>query len=267
MAVTDRGYEPAAENGSRRPRLVAVSAPSMITVVGKRVTDFVVGVPLALLVLPFLVVLAVGSAVTLRAWPLFIQRRVGRGGREFPFLKLRTLPTTVPPAADKYHLRDVRIPAFCRFLRHSHLDELPQLLLVPVGWMSLVGPRPEMPEILARYPSELAAARSCVRPGCTGLWQVSTSVSHLIYEAPEYDLSYVREGSLRLDLWILARTLRLYLPRARYIELSDIPRWAEGRGFVGGQAPAVDPQPDEPVVEPEVAAHAATMTLVEVPQD
>ena len=268
MAVTDRGYdEHPADNGSRRPRLVAVSRPSVITLVGKRVIDLVVGVPLALLVLPLIVVLAVGSAITLRAWPLFVQRRVGRGGREFPFVKLRTLPTTVPTAADKYHLQDVRIPAFCRVLRAKHLDELPQLLLVPVGWMSLVGPRPEMPDILERYPRELAADRSCVRPGCTGLWQVSTSVSKLIYEAPEYDLAYVREGSLRLDLWILARTLRLYLPRARYIELSDIPRWTEGRGFVGRKAPTVGSQPEVPVVEPEVAAPATAVTLVEASQD
>ena len=268
MAVTDRGYdEHAAENGSRRPRLVAASRPSVITLVGKRVIDLVVGVPLALLVLPLIVVLAVGSAITLRAWPLFVQRRMGKGGREFPFVKLRTLPTTVPTAADKYHLQDVRIPAFCRFLRAQHLDELPQLLLVPLGWMSLVGPRPEMPDILERYPRELAEARSCVRPGCTGLWQVSTSVSKLIYEAPEYDLSYVRDGSLRLDLWILARTLRLYLPRARYIELTDIPRWTVGEGFLGLEAPAVEPQGQTPVVEPEVAARTAAVTLLEVSQD
>jgi lipopolysaccharide/colanic/teichoic acid biosynthesis glycosyltransferase len=231
----------------------------VITRVGKRVVDIAVGVPLVLLVLPLVMVLAVGSAVSLRAWPLFVQRRVGKGGREFPFVKLRTLPTTVPTAVDKYRLEDVRIPGFCRFLRRSHLDEFPQLLLVPIGWMSLVGPRPEMPGILARYPRELAAARSCVRPGCTGLWQVSTSVSKLIYEAPEYDLSYVRRGSLRLDLWILARTLRVYLPRARYIELTDIPRWAEGRGFLGREEPPAKPDRDVPVGEREVAV--ATTTL------
>jgi len=266
VAATDPSYdEPPVANGSGTPHLAGASRLSVITLVGKRVIDLVVGVPLALLVLPFIVVLAIGSALTLRAWPLFVQRRVGRGGREFPFLKLRTLPTTVPTAADKYHLQDVRIPAFCRFLRAKHFDELPQLLLVPVGLMSLVGPRPEMPDILARYPHELAAARSCVRPGCTGLWQVSTSVSQLIYEAPEYDLAYVRDGSVRLDLWILARTLRLYLPRARYIEVSDIPGWAEGRGFLGRQT--LEPQRDEPVVEPEVAAHATAMALVEAPRD
>src|SRR6266566_8074847 len=113
VAVTDRGYEEqAAENGSRRLRLVAVSQPSVITRVGKRVIDLVVGVPLALLALPLVAVLAVGSAVSLRAWPLFVQRRVGKGGREFPFVKLRTLPVTTPSAVDKYHLDGVRIPAF-----------------------------------------------------------------------------------------------------------------------------------------------------------
>jgi lipopolysaccharide/colanic/teichoic acid biosynthesis glycosyltransferase len=268
VAVTDRGYdEHAAGNGSRRLRLVAVSQPSAITRVGKRAIDLLVGVPLVLLALPLIFVLGVGSAVTLRAWPLFVQRRVGKGGREFPFVKLRTLPVTTPSAIDKYHLDGVRIPAFCRFLRHRHLDELPQLLLVPIGWMSLVGPRPEMPAVLARYPAEFASARSCVRPGCTGFWQVSTSVSMLICEAPEYDLAYVSRGSLRLDVWILARTLRVYLPRARYIEMRDLPRWTLGRGFLGRGLPAVDERRDAPTAHAGADVPSAITMLAEASQD
>jgi len=238
-----------------------------MTRVGKRVIDLVVGVPLALLALPLVAVLAVGSAVSLRAWPLFVQRRVGKGGREFPFVKLRTLPVTTPSAVDKYHLDGVRIPAFCRFLRHRHLDEFPQLLLVPIGWMSLVGPRPEMPAVLARYPAEFASARSCVRPGCTGLWQVSTSVSKLICEAPEYDLAYVSRGSLRLDVWILARTFRVYLPRARYIEMRDLPRSTLGRGFLGWGSPAVDEERDMPTTHAEADVPSAVTMLAEASQD
>jgi lipopolysaccharide/colanic/teichoic acid biosynthesis glycosyltransferase len=268
VAVTDRGYEElAAENGYRRARLVAVSRPSAITRAGKRAIDLVVGIPLALLALPLILVLGVGSAVTLRAWPLFVQRRVGKRGREFPFVKLRTLPPTAPTAVDKYHLDGVRIPAFCRFLRHRHLDELPQLLLVPIGWMSLVGPRPEMPAVLARYPAEFASARSCVRPGCTGLWQVSTSVSMLICEAPEYDLAYVSRGSVRLDIWILARTFRVCLPRARYIEMRDIPRRTLGRGFLGWELPAVDEQRDAPTAHAGADVPAAITMLAEASQD
>lgn len=268
MAVQAGGYEePRTGGGTRATLTVHVAPPSAVTRVGKRVLDLLVGVPLALLALPFVAVLAVGSAITLRAWPLFVQRRVGRGGREFPFVKLRTLPTSAPSAVDKYHLDGVRIPAFCRFLRHRHLDELPQLLLVPIGWMSLVGPRPDMPKVLAHYPAELAEARSCVRPGCTGLWQVSTSVSKLIYEAPEYDVAYVLRGSVRLDLWILVRTFRVYLPRPRYIESCDIPKWTLGRGFLERQLPIV--QMEHEVLAPhfEVGTTDAAVALIEPARD
>jgi len=193
----------------------------------KRWTDIVIGSLLGVAALPVILVLALGSALTFRTWPFFVQERIGRGGRPFRFLKLRTLPKDTPTTADKYALADsTRIPAYGRFLRHTHLDELPQLLLVPLGWMSLVGPRPEMPNVLADYPPDFAAARSCVRPGCTGLWQVSTSSTKLIYEVPEYDRLYLRHGGLRLDAWILYRTARTLLPGTRYIELADVPRWA-----------------------------------------
>lgn len=119
-------------------------------------------------------------------------------------------------STDKYSLRNVRIPAFGRVLRRTHLDELPQLLLVPFGLMSLVESRPEMPEVAARYPAEFVAERTSVRPGCTCLWQLSDSADGLIYEAPEYDRAYLRHSGPLLDTWILYRTARRGCPsRAR----------------------------------------------------
>src|SRR5205823_7969722 len=154
----------------------------------KRVVDILIGSALAVCALPMIVVLAIGCAISLRTWPFFVQWRVGKNGKLFRMPKLRTLPRSAPAAVDKYELGGVPMPRFCRILRRLHLDELPQLLMVPMGWMSLVGPRPEMPQLLDRYPSEFAAARLQVRPGCTGLWQVSESSTKLIYETPEYDL-------------------------------------------------------------------------------
>jgi lipopolysaccharide/colanic/teichoic acid biosynthesis glycosyltransferase len=192
----------------------------------KRAVDVVVGTVLAVAALPLIVVLLVCSAVAFRAWPIFVQDRVGRSGRVFRFPKVRTLPPETASATDKYALSQVRIPAFGRLLRRTHLDELPQLLLVPVGVMSLVGPRPEMPDVLARYPTDFVRERTSVRPGCTCLWQISESADKLIYEAPEYDRAYLRHANPLLDAWILYRTARAWLPKASAIELSDLPTWA-----------------------------------------
>jgi len=210
----------------------------------KRALDVILGSVLALLALPVIAALALGCAISLRAWPFFVQRRVGKDGRHFPLPKLRTLPPAAPTAVDKYALDDVQIPPFCRLLRRAHVDELPQLLVVPLGWMSLVGPRPEMPELVARYPSDFAKTRTRVRPGCTGLWQVSKASGMLIYETPEYDLAYVdavEVGSNRLDAWIIWRTLRLLSTGRGAIDFGDVPRWA---GIHRGQTTTLVPLPD-----------------------
>jgi lipopolysaccharide/colanic/teichoic acid biosynthesis glycosyltransferase len=222
----------------------------------KRVIDVVVGSLLAVLVLPLVAVLALGCALSLRTWPFFVQRRVGRDGRQFPLPKLRTLPRTTPRDADKYALAGMPVPRFCAFLRRVHLDELPQLFVVPIGWMSLVGPRPEMPGQLARYPSDFVAVRTSVRPGCTGLWQVSRAAGMLIFEAPEYDVAYVRHGGFRLDVWIIARTLRICATGSPTLGLADVPRWAWPRA-TPVFAPAVTPVVDLVAAEREEVATAA----------
>src|SRR5438093_1962256 len=153
---------------------------------GKRAFDIVVGTTLAIVAVPMIVVLAIGSAIAFRAWPIFVHRRTGRFGEPFSFPKIRSLPTTAPRAADKYViLLGVQTNAFGRFLRRTHLDELPQLFVVPFGRLSLVGPRPEMPELADKYPTSFAVARTRVRPGCTGLWQISNASEGLIPENPQ----------------------------------------------------------------------------------
>ena len=115
---------------------------------------------------------------------------------------------------------------FGQFLRKFHLDELPQLWLVVWGTMSLVGPRPEMPSLAATFDPDFVAERMTVKPGCTGLWQISTASAGLIGEAPEYDLLYIRSESIRLDLWVLARTASEMLGRAPLTSIDDVPVWA-----------------------------------------
>jgi lipopolysaccharide/colanic/teichoic acid biosynthesis glycosyltransferase len=188
----------------------------------KRIFDILVGSVLAVLALPIIVVAAIGIVITLRVPPLFFQHRVGRDGRVFRFIKLRTLPRSFPRYADKTALGELRLPRFVAGLRRLHLDELPQLFLVPWGTMSLVGPRPEMPCLHGELAPSFARARTTVRPGCTGLWQVAVDSRRQIGDAPVYDYFYLDHRSFRLDLWILARTAALLVGRGRAVTLADV---------------------------------------------
>lgn len=200
------------------------------TDVAKRTFDILVAGTAVVIALPVIVLSALGSAVALRAWPFFTQERIGWHGERFRFLKVRTLPVDVPRYTDKHQLEMTEIPAFCRLLRRLHLDELPQLFLVLTGHMSLVGPRPEMPYLHERMPEEFRELRTSVRPGCTGLWQVSASCSDLIGVSPEYDRFYLSNRSLRLDLWVLLQTSLKMIGLGRALTLQALPSWIESDG-------------------------------------
>jgi lipopolysaccharide/colanic/teichoic acid biosynthesis glycosyltransferase len=115
-------------------------------------------------------------------------------------------------------------------LRRLHLDELPQLALVLTGKMSLVGPRPEMPNLYDSFDPGFAEQRTAVRPGCTGLWQISEKCDRMIFEHPEFDAFYLANRSLRLDLWVIVRSIRMLLPsgRPRLITHDELSRWTAG---------------------------------------
>jgi lipopolysaccharide/colanic/teichoic acid biosynthesis glycosyltransferase len=192
----------------------------------RRAFDILISAALLLLTLPIVLVAALGSAISLRTWPFFAQGRIGRDGERFLFLKIRTLRPEVPGYIDKHQLDQWQIPAFCRLLRRLHLDELPQLLLVLQGKMSLVGPRPEMGYLHRRMAPAFAAERTSVRPGCTGLWQISEACTELISESPEYDRFYLAHRTLRLDLWVLWRTALNMVGIGACVGLDDVPAWA-----------------------------------------
>src|SRR5687768_10966564 len=111
----------------------------------KRAFDLLAGGILLLLALPIILVLAVALAMELRAWPFFLQERIGKDGVAIRFLKLRTLPPDTPAYALKHDL-EMSLSRLRAFLRSKHLDELPQLVHVLTGELSLVGPRPRMPD-------------------------------------------------------------------------------------------------------------------------
>jgi lipopolysaccharide/colanic/teichoic acid biosynthesis glycosyltransferase len=190
----------------------------------KRIFDLTAGVALSIVTAPIILLLAVGSAVSFRAWPLFVQDRLGRGGCSFRFIKVRSLPTSTPPGADKYAIAQATNTWWGWIIRGSHLDELPQCWLVVTGRMSLVGPRPEMPDLAATFDAVFVAERLTVRPGITGPWQVSTASKGLIGEAPGFDRLYLAHAGARLDAWIMFRTIGTFVG-LRPLPLERFPKW------------------------------------------
>ncbi len=147
---------------------------------------------------------------------LFRQERVGRSGRRFCCLKFRTMTATAAPGEwriddfgtyqfNPEDRRDARLTRAGAVLRRTSIDELPQLLNVLRGEMALVGPRPELPQIVGQYPAQYHR-RHAVPPGVTGLAQVSGRSDLSYAQTMAYDLDYLRRRSSRLDLLIVWRT-------------------------------------------------------------
>ncbi len=161
---------------------------------------------------PVLALLALAVRVVHGSPVLFGQERAGLGGRPFRIVKLRTMTDARGPEGALLP-DDRRLTRFGRFLRSSSLDELPELWNVVRGDMSLVGPRPLPTSYLPRY-TEREARRHEVKPGITGLAQVSGRNGLSWEERLELDVRYVETRSLRLDLQILARTVGQVLRRS-----------------------------------------------------
>jgi exopolysaccharide biosynthesis polyprenyl glycosylphosphotransferase len=173
----------------------------------KRIADVAVSLALLVLLSPILLLIAILIRLDSPGPALFIQKRSGRNGELFNIFKFRSMYMD----AQKYSLsptssNDPRITRVGRVLRRMSLDELPQLLNVLMGTMSLVGPRPEMPLIVERYNAK-QRQRLRVVPGITGLWQLSADRAFPIHQNIEYDLYYIRKRGFFMDLAILAHTL------------------------------------------------------------
>lgn len=173
----------------------------------KRLAD-VVGAG-ALLVLLAPVILVVGACVglTMGRPILFRHRRIGYRGRTFTLIKFRTMRSGDPDEPD-----EKRLTRFGRLIRASSLDELPELWNVIRGNMSLIGPRPLLPEYLDRYTPE-QSRRHHVLPGITGLAQVSGRNAITWEDRFALDVWYVEHRSVALDIWILWRTVVTVLRR------------------------------------------------------
>jgi lipopolysaccharide/colanic/teichoic acid biosynthesis glycosyltransferase len=216
----------------RSPALHPASAGARaLTRLAKRLLDLAVALPCLILVAPLFLTVVVAIRLTSPGPALFRQARLGRDRRPFTLCKFRTMYTGCPDDVHREYVRklltedappdggrqgvfkldgDARITRVGRLLRRTSIDELPQLLNVIRGDMSLVGPRPAL-----AWEAEMFGAgydrRFAVPPGLTGLWQVSGRNALTMKQGLDLDLEYVGRQSLALDLWILARTIPVVL--------------------------------------------------------
>jgi exopolysaccharide biosynthesis polyprenyl glycosylphosphotransferase len=209
VSETQRSSLPtqAARSSGRVPRVV------------QRGFDLAIASTALVCLAPLLASLAVVVRASSRGPALYRQTRVGRGGRPITVWKFRSMCADADdqlPALRALNMvtdgpmfkvrRDPRVTRVGRWMRRFSLDELPQLVNVLGGSMSLVGPRPALPVEVAAY-DEVARRRLTVKPGLTGLWQVSGRAELPWSEAVRLDLAYIDGWSLWLDLVILLRTL------------------------------------------------------------
>jgi exopolysaccharide biosynthesis polyprenyl glycosylphosphotransferase len=137
---------------------------------------------------------------------IFAQERIGQGGRPFVMYKFRTMYADAPAYASTPRTSgDQRITPVGRWLRKLSIDELPQFWNVLKGDMSVVGPRPEMPQIVALY-NPIQRQRLSVKPGITGVWQISADRKNPIHENIDYDLYYIEKQSFFMDIMIILTT-------------------------------------------------------------
>ena len=178
----------------------------------RRLADIATSVTVGLALLPVMFVIALLIRLESPGPALLRQRRVGQHGREFEMLKLRSMRANAEPGGPSWaQRRDPRVTRLGRLLRATHLDEAPQVVNILRGEMSLIGPRPERPEFLELLEKTLPHFRSrlVVKPGLTGWAQVNSGYAASVSEASrklEYDLYYVKNRSLRLDLQIMLLT-------------------------------------------------------------
>lgn len=171
----------------------------------KRCLDIVLSFVVLLAASPFLLLVALLIKLDSQGPVFFLQRRVGLDGREFPIYKFRTMTNEKRKTVGEVYKDNAEVTRVGRVLRRLKIDELPQVLNVFLGDMSVVGPRPALPGLYENNPA--AGERLKVRPGMTGLAQVNGNIYLSWDERLVLDVEYVRECSFSLDCKIVAKTI------------------------------------------------------------
>lgn len=180
----------------------------------KRVWEFLAAVAIAIVLLPFMLLFALIIKITSPGPAIYRQKRVGERGREFTLYKFRSMPHNIENGKARWGgTADARATAFGKFLRYTHLDELPQLWNIIKGKLSFVGPRPERPEFVSRLKEEIPyyEIRLLVKPGVTGWAQIhhhKDATLDDVTEKLQYDIYYIKNRSPVLDLAIILKTIK-----------------------------------------------------------
>jgi lipopolysaccharide/colanic/teichoic acid biosynthesis glycosyltransferase len=191
------------------------SAQSVLYRIAKRVFDVSLALPALILFAPLMLIIAGVIRLDSPGPALFKQQRVGQHGRLFTIYKFRSMTVDAGVRLAGIHKSDTdsRVTKFGRFIRKTSLDELPQLINVVLGQMSLVGPRPELPEIVLQRYEPWQYRRLSVPQGLTGWWQVTGRGKKLLWKHTVDDLYYVDRASFWFDVKLLFMTVAVVLRR------------------------------------------------------
>ena len=190
-----------------------------------RLRDMALGSILIVLISPFWLAAILAIVVESKGAPFYLSARIGRNGKPFRMVKFRTMyadgrSRLTAQQHDEFQKqfkisRDPRVTKVGQWLRRSSLDETPQLINVVRGEMSMVGPRPKLPEEIGLYGPSKAELLS-VLPGMTGYWQVHRTSANSDASMREMDLYYVRHRSVGLDVRLIFRTFMVVFDRKNY---------------------------------------------------
>lgn len=196
----------------------------------KRTLDVILSLAAIIFFSPLLLILSIAGMIQMKGVPYFVQTRVGKDERLFQLIKFRTM-SNEKDKTGHFLPDEKRLNSYGRFLRATSLDELPELFNIFIGDMSIVGPRPLVPEYLPYYTEE-ERCRHNVKPGLTGLAQVNGR-SYLSWEEIfKYDICYVRNVTIWNDIRIIFQTAKKVLRHADIADATEMLRDENGDLYV-----------------------------------
>ena len=178
----------------------------------KRLTDFFLSIVLLIPAIPICLISAIFIILETNGNPLYVQERVGLNGDKFKIYKLRSMYSDAEKDGHKWaEKEDSRITKVGSIIRKTRIDELPQIINVIKGEMSIIGPRPERPEFINEFLKDIPNfnERLAVRPGITGWAQVNGGYELTPKDKLVYDIFYINHESIRLDFLILLKTIKV----------------------------------------------------------